>query len=40
MQKLATQQNKTEEDNKNGIKHSWPKETDIVIGDSMVAGID
>ena len=39
-QKLATQQKKTEEDNKNGIKHSWPKETDVVIGDSMVAGID
>ena len=39
-QKLATQQKKTEEDNKNGIKHSWPKETDVVIGDSTVAGID
>ena len=31
---------KTEEDNKNGIKHSWPKGTCVVIGDSMVAGAD
>ena len=31
---------KTEEGNKNGIKHSWPKGTCVVIGDSMVAGID
>ena len=39
-QKLATQQKKTEEKNKNGIKHSWPKETCVVIGYSMVAGIN
>ena len=38
-QKSATQQNKTKEENKNGIKHSWPKGTCVVIGDSMVAGI-
>ena len=40
MQKLTTQQKKTEEENKNGIKHSWPKGTCVVIGDSMVVGID
>ena len=39
-QKLATQQKKTEEDNKNRIKHSWSKRTCVVIGDSMVPGID
>ena len=39
-QKLATQQKKTKEENKNGIKHSWPKGTCVVIGDSMFAGID
>ena len=39
-QKLATQQKKTEEGNKNGIKHNWPKGTCVVNGDSMVAGID
>ena len=40
MQKLVTQQKKTEDGNKNGIKHSWPKKTCVVIGDSMVAGTD
>ena len=39
-QNLATQQKKTEEGNKNGIKHSWSKGTCVVIRDSMVAGID
>ena len=39
-QKLATQQNETKEENKNGIKHSWSRGTCVVIGDSMVAGID
>ena len=29
---------KTEEGNKNGIKHSWPKGTFVTIRDSMVAG--
>ena len=38
--KLTAQQKKTSEENKNGMKHSWPKETCIVIRDSMVAGID
>ena len=38
--KLTAQQKKTNEQNKNGIKHSWPKETCIVFRDSMVAGID
>ena len=37
---LATQLKKTEEGNKNGIKHNWPKGTCVVNGDSMVAGID
>ena len=40
MQKLVTQQEKTEEENKNGIRHSWSRGTYIVIGDSMVAGND
>ena len=39
-QKLAAQQKKTEEGNKNGIKHRWSRGTCVVIGDSMVAGID
>ena len=39
-QKLVKQQKKTEEGNKNGIKHSWPKGKCVVIGDSIVAGID
>ena len=39
-QKLATQQKKTEEENKNGIRRSWPRGTCVIIGDSMVAGID
>ena len=37
---MTTYQRKTEEENKNGIKHSWPKGTCTVIGDSMFAGID
>ena len=39
-QELTSQEKKTEEENKNGIKHSWPKGKCTVIGDSMVAGID
>ena len=39
-QKLAAQQKKTEEENKNGIKQSWPKGTCVIIGYSMVAGTD
>ena len=31
---------KTKEENKNFIKHSWPKGTYVVIGDSMIASID
>ena len=38
--KIAILQNKTEEENKNRIKHSWPKGTWVFIGDSMVFGID
>ena len=38
--KLKTQQKKTKEENKNGIKHTWPKETCVVFRDSIVAGID
>ena len=34
-QELATQQKKTKEENKNGIKHSWSRGTCVVIGDSM-----
>ena len=30
MQKLVTQQKKTEEGNKNGIKHSWPRKTCVM----------
>ena len=37
---MTIQQKKTEEENKNGIKHDWPKGTCVVIGESMVAGID
>ena len=39
-QKVATQQKKTEEENKNRIKHNWPKRTCAFIRDSVVAGID
>ena len=39
-QKLTTQLKKTEEENKNGIKHSCPKGACVVIGYSMVADID
>ena len=39
-QKLATQQKKTKEENKNGIKHNWPKVTCVVIGDFMIVCID
>ena len=39
--KLTTQRKKTEEENnKNGMKHSWIKGTCVLIGDSMLAGID
>ena len=38
--KISSTTKKTGEGNKNGIKHSWPKGTCVVIGDSMVAGID
>ena len=38
--KLKTQQKKTKEENKNGIKHTWPKETCVGFRDSIVAGID
>ena len=44
MEKITTEDRrkpkKTGEDNKNGIKHSWPKGTCVVIGDSMVTGIN
>ena len=39
-QKLAAEQKKAEEKNKNGIKHSWTRGICVVIGDSMVDGID
>ena len=36
-----TTKKKTEEENdRNGIKNSWPKGTCIVIGDSTVGGIN
>ena len=38
--KISSTTKKTGEGNKNGIKHSWPKGTCVVIGDSMVTGID
>ena len=38
--KIAILQNKTEEENKNRIKHSWPKGTSVFTGDSMVVSID
>ena len=38
-QKLAAQQKKTEEENKNGIKQSWPKGTCVIIGYSMVGAL-
>ena len=38
-QKLTILQKKTEEENKNVIKHIWAKGTCVVIEDSMVAGI-
>ena len=38
--KIAILQNKTEEENKNRIKHSWPKGTCVLTGDSMVVSID
>ena len=38
---LTTQQKKIEEENnKNGIKRSWPRGTCVVIEDTMFAGID
>ena len=38
---MTAQRKKTEEENnKNGIKHCWPKGTCVVIGDSMFLGID
>ena len=38
---LTTQQKKIEEENnKNGIKRSWPRGTCVVIEGTMVAGID
>ena len=38
--KIAILQNKTEEENKNRIQHSWPKGTCVFIGDPMVVSID
>ena len=41
MKKFTTQQKKTEEkNNRNEVKHSWPKRTCVVIWDSPVAVID